>query len=510
MASLTPTKLWLTDAKYLEDKRAVLLNFSQIDIRRNLLMPFFPSFYLSKKIVEEKQLHSLLSSFDKKSFKLEEEKTAFKVTGSSFSNLTGIANLLFQEMNLKPIVLEPERQFLLQKNWSYFDCFQFFSEKEFLKAECNELPAVKLPFFSEPLHETVQQLLAADQSTALKILESIALSNTLHLPLITLSPHNSMHAEAFFENIFWQKEKNKNTAKSSPLPQSKRPLPNIPNTTLFDFSQLWPTILTKPFYNISIETIGCNCCRPSSLSSGNVLPNTMVQVEFLQDAFYFDSIFPSFAQDFHRKNKAKENRLRRKKEFCLPSVPVGPFDRGHTAAIPLHDAITLSQRNKVKIISIQALHWFCLKRESAIAKKITAFQQKITEIEKKIQHTESASLNKLGLAAGQLLDNNLHLLFQKAKLRVYSNLIASIPGHLKNEESAFFSKELCSAFNCIESLILTNFSRFAQKQASKAVLLQKGNALVRSDKPMSLIKQFSAMQKIPALIKPAIRPKTSP
>jgi hypothetical protein len=542
-----PDSFWLTNVKYLEDKRAVLADFSRLNIRRNLCLPFFPSFFASKKRIKKEQLLSALSTLGKHFFKLKEEKNAFKIIASTFADLNKAANALFQEMNFSPVVLQPERQFLLQQNWSYFDCFRFNSEKEAQKIECNELPDINLPFFSEPLNETIQQLLVPDANSAMRILESIALSNALHLPLTNLSPSNDTQAEALFENIFWFNGESRHVpCKRLGSPPAWH-VPSFSNATFFDFSQLWPTILTKPFYNVSLETIDCHCCKPFALSllekglrktasqaktslqnqrfcevpqkqsfcrmgkaafgepigidARNILPNSIVSAEFLQDGFYFDSAFPEFAARFHAENEGKERRERRMREFCLPFPPIGPFDRGSIAAIPLNDAIALTQRKKARIISLNETHWFCLKQESAVAKQIILLQAKIALLEKEANATESTFLKEHNLNAIQLLSNDCNFLFNKAKAKVYAQLLSSIAPHLQDRNSAFFDEHLGNAFAGIAALVLSEFQQFSQQQGSRVVLLQQGNALVKSEKPFSLIEQFSAVQKIPALIK---------
>ena len=538
---LAPDSFWLIDVKYLEDKRAILADFSRLNIRRNLCLPFFPSFFASKKRVKKEQLLSALSTLGKHFFELKEEKNAFKITASTFADLNKAANALFQEMDFSPVVLQPERQFLLQQNWSYFDCFRFNSEKEPQKIECNELPDINQPFFSEPLNETVQQLLVPDANSAMRILESIALSNALRLPLANLPPCNGTQAEALFENIFWFNGESRHVPckrLGSPpawhvpslLPEQK-PGENMlrnsfSNATFFDFSQLWPTILTKPFYNVSLETIDCPCCKPFSLflhqqkkpgekkalgkaafgepigiDARNILPSSTVSAEFLQDGFYFDSAFPEFAAGFHAENEGRERRERRMGEFCLPFPPIGPFDRGSIAVIPLNDAIALTQRKKARIISLNETHWFCLKQESAVAKQIILLQAKIALLEKGANATESAFLKEHGLNAIQLLGNDCNFLFNKAKANVFTRLLSSIASHLQDRSSAFFDENLANAVAGIAALVLSEFQQFSQQQGSRVVLLQQGNALVKSEKPLSLIEQFSAVQKIPALIR---------
>ncbi len=153
-----PTQYWLTAAQYLEEKRAVLVSFSQLGLRRTIRLPFFPFFFVNKKTVGRQLLDEVLSSYDKRKFIVKEEKHAFKVTAATFKDLNCLANLVFTSINFIPVVLPPERLFLLEKGWSYFDCFTF-QEEQPLKFGGSALPAVLLPFFSEPVPETVGALI---------------------------------------------------------------------------------------------------------------------------------------------------------------------------------------------------------------------------------------------------------------------------------------------------------------------------------------------------------------
>jgi len=110
---LNPTHFWLTNVRYLEEKRCVVLQFSQLDLKRMIRLPFFPSFYTSPETADFQQLKEILSS-SKKRFLLKNEGNTFKVSASNFSDLNILANLLFNETGFRPFVLGPERQFLLE------------------------------------------------------------------------------------------------------------------------------------------------------------------------------------------------------------------------------------------------------------------------------------------------------------------------------------------------------------------------------------------------------------
>ena len=201
--NLSTSQFWLTGATYLEGRRAMVLQFSQLDLRRVARLPFFPSFFVSKNAIGFEELKKVLLQ-EKKRFKLEQGEPALKVTASTFSDLNCLANALFKETGLRPPVLKPERQFLLERDWGYFDCFAFFSEKNFVKVGFVPIPRVKLPFFSEPLHETVQQLSKEDKRLAEKIVGLVAASNRLKIPIAGLSNDLAMREKLSLENALWK------------------------------------------------------------------------------------------------------------------------------------------------------------------------------------------------------------------------------------------------------------------------------------------------------------------
>jgi hypothetical protein len=197
------SQFWLTGVRYLEGRRAMVLQFSQLNIRRVARLPFFPSFFVAKKVIGFEELKKVLLQ-ERKRFKLEQLEQTLKVTASTFSALNCLANTLFKETGLRSLVLMPERQFLLEKDWGYFDCFTFFSERNFAKSGFVPLPKVKLPFFSEPLHETVQQLSKEDRGLAEKILGLVKASNCLKLPIADLPDDLSGRERARLQNTFWK------------------------------------------------------------------------------------------------------------------------------------------------------------------------------------------------------------------------------------------------------------------------------------------------------------------
>ena len=80
-------------------------------------------------------------------------------------------------------------------------------------------------------------------------------------------------------------------------------------------------------------------------------------------------------------------------------------------------------------------------------------------------------------------------------------LLCLVPEHLCRKESAFFSQKLCFAVEAIQAAVLESFREFAGKRESRVVAAMQNRAIVSTEKPYSLIRQFSEKQCIPAILK---------
>ena len=497
-----PTRLWLTKAVYLEGKKEVRIEFSRLNLRRMSRFAFFPSFFLSKKQLGVKALKEILSSSGKRFKILEEEKT-YRVSASTFSGLEAIADLLFQEIGFRPLVLNPERQFLLERKWSYFDCFAFLSENQFSKLKEPIFPETILPFFSEPLRETISLLAEESSELGQKLSDSIALSKILALPLTSLPQTAFQKTEALLSGLFWKTGINakppycagKALEKSRPLVPSPKGLAEV------DFGMLWPTLLTKPIYNLGPDSIDCNCCKPKDSNAKNILPSSIVLAKVLQDGFFFESGLPSFSEKFHKTRQGKESRLRRKKEFCLNSFPIGPLFRNQKISLPLSDALALKSNSKAFLFGFEEMHWFCKKKESLVSRLVFDLSKTISEEEKKQDKMRALQTKKHGVLGTALLSKNPDFILSQSLSKTSFGFLHQIPKHLCSEKSAFSSGTLRSAIEAVEDLLLRNFESFAVERESRVVSVAKEKAFVKTERPYSLIKKFSEKQKIPLLLR---------
>jgi hypothetical protein len=491
--SLNASQFWLTDLKYVEEKRAVLLEFSRLGFRRTSREPFFPSFFVKKSFLGLGGLKEILFR-ERLRFKITETGTCFKVSAGTFSDLGLLAEALFKETGFRPLVLEPERQFLLEKGWSYFDSFSFFSEKEFAKDSSSSFPNAKVRFFSEPLPETIGQLFRQSPETARKTISLIALSRLLKTKMESIPSSSFIKNEIFLENALWTAGLSCRQARNKDIPKDPE-TPRMPDLAEVDFSGLWATLFTKPFFNLGPDTIGCSCCKPKTIFETNLLPSSLVSVEMQKDGFFFESCSAAFSQAFHKSNCNKESRLRRQREFFLKNIPVGPFFRKQSASIPLADAVRLREEGNAKIVSLDQPSWFCLESESLVSKALSELSAVIDFSEKTIEQISLESVKQHRVLSFGALSKNLDYLLLESMLGSAEEIVSGMPAQLSSEKSAFYSEKLCSAVQAIQSNVLEHFHRFASENKSR-VILKENKAFLRSEKPNTLVKQFAQNQAV--------------
>ena len=188
-------------------------------------------------------------------------------------------------------------------------------------------------------------------------------------------------------------------------------------------------------------------------------------------------------------------------EFCLKEIPLGPFFRLQKVSLPLADAFKLSSAGKASILKHESLQWFCLEREGSISKAVSFLNKEICSLERLVDNASALALKEHGVLAPLKLSTDPDFLLYNALLKAGSGLLCAIPGHLCRHESAFFNKSLCLAIESVKASVLSSFAEFAGKRESRVVATAKNKAFLKSNKPISLIRQFSKKQHIPLLLR---------
>ncbi|MBN1940917.1 MAG: hypothetical protein JW772_01920 [Candidatus Diapherotrites archaeon] len=462
-SGLCESTFWLTRVRYLEEKKAVMAEFSKGRIKRTIRFPFFPSFLVSKESITLLELKEAVSEIGNQKFKILETEYSFKVASTNLTALTSLANKIFSAHKARALMPEPERQFLIEKEWGYFDSFDL-NEKEPAKKSCFELPSVCLDFFSESIPRTIAELSKIDSEEAKSILSLITLSKILSLPLEKIPSASFLRQETFLENILF---KNLFAPKnlSNPNPREHHTTQSASffrGTPEFDIGPMLPALILD-FFNIGFETVDCKCCSPEHRQAENMLPNTIVTTEILKDAFYFESTSPEFSQEFHEKQPMKEHRTRRKKEFFLAQFPIGPFHRNQCQELLLQDALLLEKNRDAKITEFKIKHWFCTKKASFISKTIKEAKEIVAQTSVFIENTQNNCFSKSGILGCIAIEKNQGLQMAQEFKNNLEFFITNLPAHLSNPETRFFDEEIANAITCIRDNAIYAFNSISAK-----------------------------------------------
>jgi DNA polymerase elongation subunit (family B) len=258
------------------------------------------------------------------------------------------------------------------------------------------------------------------------------------------------------------------------------------------------------FYNIGWDSLNCNCCNKNNLNE--LLPNSLVEIEFLSEGLYFEPIIIDWALEFHNTKPFKEKRIKKMREWFYSTVPLGPFSMGQKEKIPLIEAKKLLQKNQARIIKIIKPYWFCKKNESILSKQLKELNALILELNKIIQEIEKASLNKNKLAYTKTLNSNPFFNELLNSKTILVQLFSSISNHLCNQNSLFFSKDLSMAVKGIQATILNKLSQVLEKKGSRLIAINNNKVLIQSNNTLLLLKEFSKTQGIPMPKMPRLSP----
>ena len=458
-----PTHIYLTKVTFNPEKKEMLVEFRNNKNKVVKRFDFYPFLVLPKEMNKEK-IEELLLCVGIKGFRVEKKNKYLKVICSSFIELKKISNTLALHTGKKPLVLESERQFLIQKNWNYYDTFIF--ENDFL-VKVDEKP--DLGFLITKEINFGEALLLNEEET-LFLVNKFALSALLKIPFTQIPSLTQAMTEIFVENIFFSNGIGISWAKNDSFYFAKEfaPYGSYESVSTIDFSSAWPQLITKNFFNLGIDTINCNCCKPIKLSDSNLLPSSLIEVEFLEDAFYYDSTSNTFALTYHKNNPFEKNRLEKKKEFFMKIYPVGPFFKNQKCLVPLNDAKKLLDESKVKLAKNHSSNWFCKNKESFLSKSI----RKYTDQSLLLSSNNTSSQNTL------FEKNNSSFYFTSALLNAVNALVQELPFQLMSPRSSFFSPILASSILSVQEATLFKFKEFSEKKGYRILHLNSKKPLL--------------------------------
>ncbi|MDD3177972.1 MAG: hypothetical protein PHR26_00470 [Candidatus ainarchaeum sp.] len=419
-------KLYLIDNIYEEEKNRIILYFSKNPLTKKkefiYIEKFNPSFIIdiSKEICE-----NLLSDF-KKNIKIEKEENKCIIFAKNYTILQKCSKILSISTNKNIILIEPQRQFLIKKEWSYFDMFTVISKNKIKKI--NNENKINLA-----IKEYIKNLDFNEQ----KILIPIVAKRLILSNILKTKPYENIRNEQIlnilFENNFFKKKLVlKNLSK---IEYKKKYLSNKKTIDL-DFSNIWPYLLQKEYNNISYETMNCKCCKPKSIFETNVLSSSLIEVNFLKNGYYFISKNKNWGNYFHKNNKNKENRINFMKINKLNEIPIGPFYENQKEQIPLIDAFNLTKEKDIKITNKKnSLNWYCREKESFVSEIIHDLKKRLTNIEISINLSNSAN-NVNTLANG--LENTPNFILYITEYKLLNDLLEEIPRFMVHKNTKFY------------------------------------------------------------------------
>ena len=484
-----PSTLFLSSASYSQKKKQVIVEFSNHSQKAVERFQFFPSLLFNLEGLKQGLVAEILSTYNQKKFKYHIKGNALHLSAATFSDLKRISNLLFSSFNRRPFFLEPEREFLLERNWSYFDSF-ILETGNIFKKNAREFPSAKIGFLARPLEETVEELIGFSKEDAKSLVEMLALSNILFLPLHAVPGKKFLQAETLVENTCFRNGfaplEEKNIYES--FSQSYSFFSLAGDSLELDFSPVWTDLIQK--HNLGFESVNCDCCKPLDLFEENVLPHSLVRVEFLKEGDFFESFLPSFSKSFHEQNPFKESRLRKKSEFFLRDVPVGPFLKGQLVGVPLLDALNLLGEGRVKLLEGISLEWRCLKKRSFLARELKDLSLKLHAIELSISLFEKNALKEHGLSFSQILSKDLNFFFLNAYREKLLGLLFFLPFFLSFKNSRFFDSRLAFALTSLQFSTLKKFKSFAESEHLTFFDSSNKRIFLRGEKALEVVSTF--------------------
>ncbi len=494
---MSPDTHWfLTEVRYLEEKKCIAAEFSSEETKRNERFTFFPSLLAPKEDRAGELIRELLFTLDPQKSKFENLKNSIKISASTYSDLKKIRNAIHSSFKIGISHLEPERQFLIEKNWSYFDCFRFsdnLPEKLPLR-----VPTSKTRFTAESLDSTIELLAEQDRQKAIGLADSIVLSNLLKIPAEQVNHLSISIGEIALENAFFKagfpKPEKENNSFYEPVSNLNGVFSDVVE---FDFSKVWSSMLGFAFFNLGVDSLNCDCCKPVSPFSPNVLPSSIVEVSFLQDAVYFESTLPSFSEEFHKSRELKEKRIKYMDEFFLQTIPVGPFSRQETAFVPIRDAQELEKTRIGKITGNSCLAWTCKNKESFISSQLDSLSSATVFASKNIEKQKSKAFEKHGIIGESVSSKTSEMIFMQS-LEKNSCLVRNeLFRQLQNPKSSFFHSEIAKGINAIKSSTIDEFRKISGNRRERFICCQGNSAFVKSEEPLKLAREFSKNSTFP-------------
>jgi hypothetical protein len=482
-----PTHKYLTKVCFNEEKSEIICYFKSSSGQSAERFPFKPYFVLSPRLNKEK-IEELLLDSKFKNFQIIEKEGKLILISRNFENLKKINSFIAKTTNKKHVLLEPERVFLIEKDWSYFDCFDIESRQRVSQKDFAFL-IFQIPF---------DEALCLNFTHSNFLIRQSALSNLLKVSMEKIPESKEEQTEVLLENIYfnggiisWENTKGFFTSKDFV------PFGEFDKISKIDFSPVWTQLLSRAFYNVGNETMNCSCCSPIKIDDSNLFPSTMIEVIPKED-FYYSSKSNSFSFNYHKNNSFQEKRKEKKKEFCLKEYPIGPIFKDKKIVIPLEDAKQLLDEKKVFLGKKHELNWFCKNKESFLSK----------EIQKMISKSKNTN-KELSKIMIQLNEKRFEYYFLSELSKINKELFSEIAYQLTSPFSKFFSHDLAKAIVSIQESTVVKFREFSESNGYRVLFSSKKHVFVKGFSSLALTRKFSQKTSLPQPIISSISSKQS-
>jgi len=485
--------LFLSNTIYVSEKRQIIIEFSGNQKKFSKRFSFFPFFYMPNN----SNLVELIKNFDSKRLKIDVlNKKTVRVIAATFFDLKNAAQLIKKNLQKEVLLVFPTRQFLIEKNWSYFDSFLVVKD-ELIKTDKLIAPEVFLDFLSTTIKKSFFDLKKNSETSANIFLEKICLSNLLKTSVLDIPISDSIAYELFLENMVF---KNKfpcliNSKRKFSVIKSNNLKQDLNGFAKLNFLTVLNSLSTFPFYNLGFDSINCSCCVPIN---AKLSPSSLVEVEFLVDGVYFESSFKKWASHFHLINPLKKRRVNFQKEWFLNSTPVGPFFISKKAIIPLVDFKSLVKKNLVKnSFNLKKSVWFCNKKESFLSIETKEYNKAAVKIAQTSNQIQSSKISSSGILFTTMLLSDYSYFYFKILAEQLKKLHNGCFLSLLDSNCCFFDQKIADSVSCIQNGVLMNFQNFAQENGSQSTKIKDFNAFIKAKNPLFLTKQFCATFRLP-------------
>lgn len=490
----------LTSVRYLQNEREIVCVFSGENRQQSKRFAFFPVLITN---ASSEELFARLSPKIARRLRLaDSKKDCCSLLGSDFALLEKMALFIESRLQKKTLLIPAERQFLLQQNWNLFDSFEF-NDSQVVRLNETVLPPSNLGFLPASLEKTAKDFLKTGKmDVAAGLFELVWWSSFLKIPISELPQDSAEREKIILQNLFFLSGVVRSDAENFqdwPVQNKELPLRVFEKTTEFDFADTTALLCTKPYYNLGFESINCRCCRPLDASSPALLPNSMATVRILSNGFFFESFFRGFAFDFHHSKPDKQSRENRQNEFGYACPPVGPFEQGQLAKIPLADALELEKNEHGIITGLDfPIFWTCRLHESALSNLLSDFSVRIVALERSLLKNQKTAVQSNGLKGFVELELDSSVAFQKQGIAFWSRMFAELPNGFLDSKKQLFGSELFVALSHVRQLSLAKFALFNERLGNRTLQAPgQSRAFVAHCTGVSLANAFSKAENHP-------------